>query len=258
MKIAGLQMRTVLGDVAANLDKIERSAKQAASCGAQLLVVPELALCGYGAGKLLKATAEPATGPGARALADIARRAGIAIVAGFAEDAGTSCFNSAFYTGKDGETALYRKTNLFAAYERTWFASAEPSCVMVDLAGLKVGFLICYDVEFPENVRRLALAGADLIVVPTALPQGPSADFILDHMIKVRAFENQLHIAYINNAGVSGDYTFAGRSQIAAPDGSVLAQANAEDEMLIYADVSRQDYLQSSLANSYLADVRRP
>jgi 5-aminopentanamidase len=237
MKIAGLQMRTTLGDVAKNLEKIRHYAHEAAASGAKLLIVPELALCGYGAGKLLNATAEPSCGPSAEALTAIASTAGIAIVSGLVEAADAKCFNSALYVSGRGQTAIYRKTNLFAAYERTWFEAAEPSCVTADLDGLKLGFLICYDVEFPENVRRLALAGVDLIVVPTALPQGPSADFIVDHMIKVRAFENQVHVAYINNVGSSGAYTFAGRSQIAAPDGSVLAEANFEDEMLIYADI---------------------
>ncbi|MGL4491098.1 MAG: nitrilase-related carbon-nitrogen hydrolase, partial [Rhizobiaceae bacterium] len=219
MKIAGFQMRTVLGDVAANLKKINDAAGQAASNGAKLLIVPELALSGYGAAALLKAAAESADGPGAQALAQIARTNNIALVAGFSEAAGPECYNSALFVDERGQTSVYRKTNLFAAYENAWFAAADPSCVMVELHGVKLGPLICYDVEFPENVRRLALAGADLIVVPTALPAGSAADFIVEHMIRVRAFESQVHVAYINNAGTSGDYTFAGRSQIAAPDG---------------------------------------
>jgi 5-aminopentanamidase len=257
MKIAGLQMRSTLGDVAANVEKIRRFAHEAAANGAKLLIAPELALNGYGAAHLLATTAQSSSGPGVSALADIARSSGIAIVAGFAEQAGPACFNSAVYVNMHGQQAIYRKTNLFASYERSWFAAGDPSCIMVDLDGIKLGFLICYDVEFPENVRRLALAGVDLVVVPTALPAGPSADFILDHMIKVRAFENQAHVAYINNAGTSGDYTFAGRSQIAAPDGSLLIEANAGDEVLIYADIRPDVFAQSQQANTYLSDMRR-
>ena len=258
MKIAGLQMRTALGDVAANLEKINKAAKEAASNGAQLLIVPELSVTGYGAGPLLKTTAEPSTGRSASTLASIAKNHGIAVVAGFSEAAGTKCFNSALFVDALGKSAIYRKTNLFAAYENKWFDAADPSCVIVELGGLKLGCLICDDVEFPENARRLALAGVDLIVVPTALPAGPSADFIVEHMIKVRAFENQVHVAYINNVGTSGDYTFAGRSQIAAPDGSLLAEANSADEMLIYAQINCHEYAQSSQANSYLTDLRLP
>ncbi len=258
MIIAGFQMRTQFGNVAANLEKIRQRAEEAAGHGAKLLIVPELAMVGYGAAALLQQTAEPASGFCAKSLADIAKINGIAIVAGFAEKADRHCFNSAFYVDSNGTSAVYRKTNLFAAYENRWFSPADPSCVIVDLSGIKVGFLICYDVEFPENVRRLALAGAELIVVPTALPVGPSADFIVDHMIKVRAFESQVHIAYINNVGTSGDYSFAGCSLIAAPDGSTLAQASAADEMIIFATIEPQEFAQSSQANSYLADLRLP
>lgn len=255
MKIAGFQMRTVLGDVAANLKKISDAASLAAAEGAKLLIVPELALSGYGAGAKLKTTAETANGESAQVLAAIARDHAIAIVAGFSEDAGAHCFNSALFVNAKGQTAIYRKSNLFAAYENRWFKADTPSTVLVDLGGLKVGFLICYDVEFPENVRRLAVAGADLVVVPTALPAGPSADFIVDHMIRVRAFESQTHVAYINNVGTSGDYTFAGGSQITAPDGSVLAAATVDDEMLIFAIIDPKEYALSSQANSYLADL---
>lgn len=258
MKIAGFQMRTALGDVSSNLEKIKQMAIEAASQGASVLIVPELALSGYGAAAILKTTAEPATGPSAAALAAIAQSTGVAIVAGFAEQERGTCFNSLLFTGGNGQTAVYRKTNLFAAYENRWFSAADPSNVIIDHCGIKVGFLICYDVEFPENVRRLALAGAELIVVPTALPAGPSADFIVEHMIKVRCFESQVHIAYINNVGTSGDFNFAGRSLIAAPDGSTLAQATEDDEMLIYAQIEPLEFSQSSQANSYLSDLRLP
>ncbi|MGL4488640.1 MAG: nitrilase-related carbon-nitrogen hydrolase, partial [Rhizobiaceae bacterium] len=83
-----------------------------------------------------------------------------------------------------------------------------------------------------------------------------AADFIVEHMIRVRAFESQVHVAYINNAGTSGDYTFAGRSQIAAPDGSVLAEASVDEEMLIYAVIDRLEYLHASHANTYLTDLK--
>ena len=95
-------------------------------------------------------------------------------------------------------------------YEKRWFCAAPPSTVIVRQGGLNLGLLICYDVEFPENVRRLAQAGADAVLVPTALPVGGSADFIADHMIAVRAFENQVFVAYVDNCGRDGDFGYAG------------------------------------------------
>jgi predicted amidohydrolase len=77
----------------------------------------------------------------------------------------------------------------------------HPSDSIIEYGGLRIGILICYDVEFPENVRRLALAGAHLIAVPTALPATDQAGLIARKMVPVRAFENQLFIAYANHCG---------------------------------------------------------
>ena len=109
--------------------------------------------------------------------------------------------------------------------------------------------------EFPENVRRLALAGADLVVVPTALPKGSSGTFIANHMIQVRAFENQVFVAYINHCGADDNFTYAGLSRIAAPDGSLIASAPAEGEVLLFAEISPGDFAQSRAENTYLADL---
>jgi 5-aminopentanamidase len=252
-----LQMRTVLGDVSANLTKIEAVAQNAAYGGANLLIVPELALTGYGAGGAHLTFAESANGTSMTALGGMARREGIAIVAGFSELEGAVCYNSVLFTTGFGTDVIYRKTNLYAQYEQAWFEPAPLSSIIVEHGGVKIGFLICYDVEFSENVRRLALAGAELIVVPTALPAGPSADFILEHMIKVRAFENQVHIAYTNNVGTSGDFQFAGRSQIVNPDGEILAEATVDDEMLIFATINPLAFKNSILGNTYLQDFRK-
>ena len=81
------------------------------------------------------------------------------------------------------------------------------------------------------------LAGADAVLVPTALPAGPSGTFIANHMIQVRAFENQIFVAYINHAGADERFTFAGLSRIAAPDGSLIAACDDDAEQLIFAEI---------------------
>lgn len=255
MKIAALQMQAVNGDTDANLARIATAAKQAAGEGAKLLIAPELAVTGYGAGEAFPRVAAPAEGELVERLAAIARDNGIAIVAGFAEASGDVTYNSALFTDGIGTNAVYRKSHLYGGYERQWFRPAPPSSVLVKLGGLNLGMLICYDVEFPENVRRLALAGADLVVVPTALPQGASGAFIADRMIQVRAFENQLFVAYVNHCGTDGRFAYAGLSRIAAPDGSLLAAAPAEGEALVFADIDPAAYATSRAENSYLADL---
>ncbi|WP_439630449.1 carbon-nitrogen hydrolase family protein [Shinella sp.] len=259
MRIAALQMHAIAGDGDGNLQRIAAAAADAAAGGAKLLVVPELAVTGYGAGETAFAgLASPATGEVAERLGTIARESGLAIVAGFAEQEGRDTFNSALFTDGIGTNAVYRKSHLYGDYERNAFRPGVPASVMVELGGIRLGMLICYDVEFPENVRRLALAGADLVVVPTALPKGSSGTFIANHMIQVRAFENQVFVAYINHCGADDHFTYAGLSRIAAPDGKLLAEASAEGETLLFAEIRPEDYAKSRAENTYLVDLGRP
>lgn len=124
----------------------------------------------------------------------------------------------------------------------------------MELNGWKLGFLICYDIEFPENARRLALAGAELILVPTAnmIPY----DFVADVTIRARAFENQCYVAYANYCGQEDQIRYCGQSSIAAPDGSRIALAGL-DEALIIGTLDRALMNESRALNRYLAD-RRP
>ena len=155
------------------------------------------------------------------------------------------------------ETRVYRKAFLYGDYEKRLFAAAAPEACIVECGGLKVGVLICYDVEFPENVRRLAQAGADLVAVPTALPASDHDAFISGSVIPVRAFENQVHVAYANHCGADDNFAYAGLSRIAAPDGATLAVADAALPDLLIADIEPQAYAAAREANPYLDDLRQ-
>lgn len=257
MKLAALQMQSVCGDVAANLDRLTRAAKEAASKGATLLITPELGLTGYGAGDAIRALAEAVDGPIVRRLMEISRESGIALIAGFAELDGDVVYNSAVHVDGDEKPTVYRKSHLYGDYERSHFAPETPTTNLFVHRGVTCGMLICYDVEFPENVRRLALAGAEAVLVPTALPAGWSGTFIADHMIQTRAFENQVFVAYINHCGSDPLFSFAGLSRIASPDGQVLAKADAAHETLMFADIDPASFAVSRLENTYLGDLNR-
>ncbi|MFC2969709.1 carbon-nitrogen hydrolase family protein [Acidimangrovimonas pyrenivorans] len=255
MKIAVAQMSAVPGDVPGNLRKIDAVAARAAEAGAKLLLTPELILPGYGAAKAMAELAEPVDGPQGEALAEIADRHGLAVVAGFAEAADGAVFNSALFT--DGTRAVvYRKSHLYGDYERGLFRPGPPEAATVEHGGLKFGLLICYDVEFPENTRRLARAGVDVVLVPTALPAGASADFIAQRMIPVRAFENQVFVLYADNCGADGRFTYGGQSHVAAPDGATLALAGPEAEELLICEIEPATYETSRAENTYLRDLR--
>ncbi len=255
MRIAALQMQSVSGDVQANLARIERAAADAAKGGAELLITPELCVTGYGTGNAITALAEPANGEQIKTLQAISMANRIAIIAGFAERDGADVYNSAAFVNGNTQPAIYRKSHLYGDYERSLFKPAKPANCVVEMGGLRLGMLICYDVEFPENVRRLALGGVDMVLVPTALPAGPSGTFIANHMIQVRAFENQIFVAYINHAGADDRFAFAGLSRIAAPDGSLMTACDDDAEHLIFADIDPAAFATSINGNPYLKDL---
>ncbi|MEU5655790.1 carbon-nitrogen hydrolase family protein [Streptomyces sp. NPDC047737] len=252
LRTALLQSSGRPGSVADNLATLDEAAGRAASAGARLLVCPELFLTGYAVGDALPELAEPADGPGARAVADICVRHGLAVHYGYPEREGARLFNAAQLIGPDGaRLAAYRKTHLFGAFEQKWFTPGERPVVQAELDGVRIGLLICYDVEFPENVRAHALAGTELLLVPTALMH--PYPFVAESVVPVRAFESQMYIAYVNRTGSEGEFEFTGLSCLAAPDGTVRTRAGRGEE-LVLGEVDPGLLAASRAANPYLRD----
>lgn len=257
MKLAVFQMSAAIAPEA-RAARIIAAMQDAADAGATLMVAPEQALSGYGRGAALHAAAQPSGGAWAVQLGAAAARIGISLIAGFPERDGETCYISALIIDHEApdSPALYRKGCLYGDYEKGLFSPGGPSTVLIEMQGLRVGVLICYDIEFPENMRRLALAGADLVAVPTALPMGASARFVAEHMIRVRAFENQVFVAYADNADRDEGFAYQGLSIIAAPDGAALASAPVDGDALIYAEIDPAAYRAARQENPYLADAR--
>ncbi|MFF8387598.1 carbon-nitrogen hydrolase family protein [Streptomyces kanasensis] len=255
LRTALLQSSGQLGDVAANLTLLDGAAARAAATGAGLLVAPEMFLTGYAIDEDVHRLAEAADGDAADAVAEIAGRHGIALAYGYPERDGDTVYNAAQLIGPDGtRLANYRKTHLFGDFEQRWFTPGDRAVVQAELAGVRVGLMICYDVEFPENVRAHALAGTDLLLVPTALMH--PAQVVARSVVPVRAFESQLYIAYANRTGPEGDFEFVGMSALAGPDGSARARAGLGEE-LVTGDVDPDLLSRSRAENPYLRD-RRP
>ncbi|MBC3190340.1 carbon-nitrogen hydrolase family protein [Pseudonocardia sp. C8] len=252
VRIAGLQSPGTPADVPANLAELDRAAHDAARRGARLLVTPELFVTGYDIGDAVHALARhDLLGPAA----EIAAAAGIAIVLGAPEHDDGRYYNSAFFLDDRGRLrGRYRKTHLYGDLDRALFTPGDDLVHVVDFAGLRIALLVCYDVEFPEPVRAAALAGAHLLAVPTA--QMTPFDFVADHLVRVRAWENQVYIAYVNHDGAEGSLTYVGRSSIVAPSGEVLDRV-VHGTGLVVADVSAGVVERARAENPYLAD-RRP
>jgi predicted amidohydrolase len=143
---------------------------------------------------------------------------------------------------------------LFGPEERKAFSPAQAAPAVVDLAGVRASLAICYDVEFPEIVRAAAARGAELLLVPTALAHG--FDAVPQVLLRARALESQLTVAYANHSGAEDGCEFLGGSVIAAPDGSLLAAAGTGPDLL-FAEVSADAVRGARAAVPYLDD-RRP
>ncbi|WP_307429343.1 nitrilase-related carbon-nitrogen hydrolase [Pseudarthrobacter defluvii] len=264
MLLSVLQANAAVLDVEANLLTVDRAARRAAQAGADLLLTPELFPVGY-APLRLRGELDPANLPVIRGqLADIARRNGIALVYSLPSvaDSGTGVFTqgagwhiaATLVDATGAELLTYAKVHLFGGEERKAFvAAAEPPAV-VPFKGVRTSLLICYDIEFPEAARAAAARGAELLLVPTALSAG--FDAVPQVLIRARALESQLNVAYANHCGQEDAYIFGGGSVVAGPDGALLAAAGDGPELL-FAQVGTEAVIEAREAVPYLRE-RRP
>jgi predicted amidohydrolase len=202
--------------------------------GADLAVFPELFLSGYSLRTAHQAALRP-DGAELRLVADAARRAGTAAVVGFVEAVDGGVANAVACIDRDGAMrGVYRKTQLFG-HEREVFVPGN-DLLIAQLAGRRVGVLICFDVEFPEPARQLAMSGADLLVTASANME----PYYNDHELatRARALDNRTPHLYANLVGTAGRLRFVGGSRSIGPDGVVLVEARHPREEVLVAPVA--------------------
>jgi len=267
-----------------NLARLETVAGLAAAQGVQLLAFPELYLSGYiVTPELARQLAEPVDGPSLQRVARTARRHGLALACPYPERAvvaGEERFYDAIALfGADGSLLRnYRKTHLWGPDEKLcWtpgyrYSEEGPAFTVQTVNGIQVGLLNCYEAEFPELTRRLALLGATVVLIPTAadawavLSSGQRTDRpypdVSRTLIPAHAFANGCFVAYANRCGeetVNGTAmaAYLGNSIICGPHGDVLVAARAEPSLLL-ADCLPGDYGPTHPAGTrYLDDLRR-
>jgi predicted amidohydrolase len=229
------------------LRRLDQQARHARAQGADLLICPEMSLTGYAIGaERVQALAESQDGPLARAVATIARQHRIAIVYGYPErhPAGGKPFNAVQCIDDTGEPiGHYRKTHLFGELDHQQFTAGDAASQVFACRGWQLGMLICYDVEFPETTRLLALQGADAVLVPTANMTG--FDEVPRLLVPSRACENRVVVAYANACGQEAGVHYGGLSTVVQADGGAMTCAGRDPQVL-----------QVTLAPSALAQAR--
>lgn len=258
MRVGFLQYDPQFGEVAKNLDVVTARLEQA---DADLIVLPELFATGYQftSHEEVQRLAEPIPdGPTVRRLMEIAKRKQLHLVAGMAERAGASCYNSAVVVGPSGFLGCYRKTHLF--YEETvFFAPGDTGFLVWDIGPARIGVMICFDWYYPESARSLAAHGADIICHPSnlVLPNCPDS-------MPVRCLENRVFAITCNRIGSEERggkerLTYIGQSEVVSPQGVILYRAPREKEDLAIVDLDPTE-ARSKRLNRYndLLRDRRP
>lgn len=229
--LAVAQLKPARLDKAANLGRIESAMQVAAGAGCQAILFPELFLTGYFLTEQLASLAEPHDGPSLRHLSGLARRHGLLTICGWPEaTGGPRLYNSAIIIERDGTIlGRYRKTHLFGR-EPDYFASGDRLQAFDTSVG-RVGVLICYDMEFPETARVLALDGAAILLTPTA-NMDPYAAYQAVYT-RARAMENGIYVATANTVGDLGPFHFFGESSVVSPEGDVIDMADSDERVLV-------------------------
>lgn len=257
MKVAVVQLEPTFGEVEENIGRIKKAISGAER--ADLVVLPELVLSGYlfeSRDEAMSLAQDP-NGPEFDDIAELAGRRGSTIVLGFAERDGRKLYNSSMLVAPNGSRAVYRKIQLFCG-EKSIFEPGDRPPVPVEVEGVRLGMMVCFDWIFPEVARSLALAGADILC--------HSANLVLpycqDAMV-TRCIENRVFALTANRVGTedrAGEtLTFTGRSQVVAPNGEVLARAGIDTEEVLAVEIDPAEARRKAITevNDVLAD-RRP
>jgi predicted amidohydrolase len=231
VKVACCQTIPEVGDPAASAARARAALRSAVEAGADVVVLPELAGSGYvfSSAEEARAAAVPVDGELLDGWAQEAARGNAVVVGGFCElgDDG-KLFNSAAVVDRNGVVTVYRKLHLWNE-ESSWFAPGSDPAPVVDTSHGRIGVGVCYDIEFPELTRGLALAGAELIALPTNWPREPSAapeGPMLQLIARTTAYLNRVFVAVCDRGGHERGLDFQGGSVIAGPrGGSALALA---------------------------------
>jgi predicted amidohydrolase len=234
-----VQMRCEPGDKAANLDRAEGFLSQLTARVA-IACLPEMFDLGYdlaGLGPALFELAEPVPGPTSERLAALARKLGLAIIAGVTErDPGVEglLYDTTVLLDSKGELiGRYHKSHLYPS-EHGFFRPGNELPVF-ELAGLRIGIAVCFEHAFPQIFATLARRGAELVVNPSAVPVGFA--HLQDLRTRARAQDNQIFVAAVNHVGQEGAVTYCGRSQVADPRGEVVALAPDATEAVVVAEL---------------------
>jgi predicted amidohydrolase len=219
-----------------------------------LIVCPELFLSGYGSFKKIKEFCEPINGEYAQKISLLAKKYSIAILYCYPEKHNDTLFNSAQYFDNQGLSVVNHRKKMLppTANESKIFKPGSKNSI-ITINGIKAAIVICYELEFPELIRGLALDGVELIIAPTG--QSSHWPAAARYICRSRAFENGIFVIYANSTGILNGISFMGESKIIGPDGLDIINAN-EGEKVIVGEINTAEILSVRRKLPYLENSR--
>lgn len=265
MRIALIQQHATW-DRDANRARGLAAARQAASEGAEVIAFAELAFDRFypqvPATLEHIARAEPVPGPTTEAFSALAREHGVVIVLNvFEQGADGQTYDSSPVIDADGTllgiTRMVHITEYEHFHEQGYYAPGDRGVPVYRTQAGRIGVAICYDRHYPEYMRALAVAGAELVIVPQAGAVGEWPDGLYEAEMQVAAFQNGYFTALCNRVGEEEHLTFSGESFVCGPDGRVLARAAEGQDAILTCEVDLAACAESHARRLFLRD-RRP
>ena len=229
IKAAAVQFTIALGDVDSNMAHVTAALRRLAQQGVELVVLPEMWSCGFDYRELNRHAQR--TPELVAQLTALSRELSMVIVGSLPEAHGDKVFNTAYLLDRGTLAGSYRKLHLFSLMGEDRSLDSGDSILVAQTSVGKIGVMICYDLRFPELARRLAVEGADIIVVPGEWPKPRDEHWRI--LLLARAIENQLFVIAANCCGVVGKLDFFGLSMILGPKGEVLAEGGYDSCELV-------------------------
>jgi len=258
VRVAVAQMNVVLGDLAGNAHRIAEAAKRACAQGADLLLTPELSLCGYPPEDLLlRPDFYRSVDLALVALTQDTVDLDIAIVVGHPEQAGDLYYNAAsvLYQGK--RLCTYRKQHLpqYEVFDELRYFTAGGETVVFDHAGTRFGLAICEDIWFAAPAQAAKAAGAEVLLVLNASPYHLDKTVDRQSVLAQRVAETGLSIVYCNLVGGQDELVFDGASCLLAADGETVLQLPQFAEDIATADLSDAGDWHTQAASTPLTEL---
>jgi predicted amidohydrolase len=265
LRIALVQQQAT-GDPAGNRSRGEAAFLEAARSGANLVAFAELAFTKfYPQAPATAATAglaETIPGPTTDLFCALARETGTVAVLNLFERDGDRTYDASPVIDADGRIlGVTRMVHIMEGpgfHERGYYTPGDRAKFVFSTAAGRIGVAICYDRHFPEYMRGLRLAGAELVVVPQAGTVGEWTEGLFEAELQVAAFQNGYYAALVNRVGREEELEFAGESFAVEPDGRVIARAPRGTDHILYADCDFAKNEASHAARHFLGDRRAP